>query len=56
MFGQAAAGWNRPVPADVLAVQGALCDLRVVLPLAPVLRVALPACGADFEPPRGESP
>jgi hypothetical protein len=33
------------------AVLGSVCDLRVVLPGALVLRLAVPASGQDLEPP-----
>src|SRR6266498_3612400 len=51
MFGQGAAGGSRPVPADVRPVLGAFCDLRVVLPRAPILRGGVSSWGADREPP-----
>jgi hypothetical protein len=54
MLGQAAAGWDRLVPVDVPAVLLALRDLRVVLPGALVLRLALSAGGEDLESPRLE--
>jgi hypothetical protein len=37
------------------AVLGSVRDLRVVLPRALVLRLAVPADGEDREPPRVES-